>query len=116
MSEYQWNIFWADLNPVRGSEQAGTRPVLIISEEAVNQALPVLTVVCLTTLKPGRKVYPIEVLINPEESGLPQASIVMAYQLGSIAKDRLAERCGYIADEEIRASIKEALKVHLDLL
>jgi mRNA interferase MazF len=90
--------------------------VLIISEEAVNQALPVATVVCLTTLKPGRKIYSIEVLINPEESGLPHPSLVMAYQVRSIAKERLTERCGYIAGEVTRANIKKALKAYLDLL
>jgi mRNA interferase MazF len=53
---YQWNIFWADLNPIKGSEQSGRRPVLVISEEVVNQVLPIVTVVCLTSFKDGRKI------------------------------------------------------------
>ncbi len=112
---YQWNIFWADLNPTRGSEQAGRRPVLVISEEAVNQALPIVAVVCLTSLKPERKVYPIETLLEPEDSGLEERSIVMAHQIRAIAKDRLAEKCGSIGKEEIRERVKNIVRLYLDL-
>jgi len=57
-------VFWADMDPVKGSEQAEVRPVLVISAEEVNKALPVVTIVSLTSVKPGRKVYPIEVLLD----------------------------------------------------
>ena len=114
--EYQWNIFWADLNPIKGSEQAGTRPVLVISEEAVNQALPVVTVVCITSYKSGRKVYPVEVLLDPKDSHLPQSSIVMAHQIRSIAKERLLDRCGYIESQECKEKIRRVIKLYLDLL
>jgi mRNA interferase MazF len=40
MVDYQWNIFWAALDPSKGSEQAGKRPVLVVSIEEVNQVLP----------------------------------------------------------------------------
>jgi mRNA interferase MazF len=113
--DYQWNIFWADLNPVKGSEQSGIRPVLVISEEAVNQALPIVTVLCITSLKPGRKIYPIEVLLNPENTHLSQPSIVMAHQIRSISKDRLAEKCGYIDNIELKEKIKNIMKLYLDL-
>ncbi len=113
---YQWNIFWADLNPTRGSEQAGKKPVLVISEEAVNQALPIVTVVCLTSLKPRRKVYPIETLLETEESRLEEKSIVMAHQIRTIAKNRLAEKCGSIEKEEIRERIRNIVRLYLDLL
>jgi len=112
---YQWNIFWADLNPTRGSEQAGKRPVLVISEEAVNQALPIVTVVCLTSFKKGRKVYPIETLLEHKDSGLKENSIVMAHQVRAIAKDRLAEKCGTIENEEIRDRVRNIIKLYLDL-
>ncbi len=114
--DYQWSIFWADLNPIKGSEQAGTRPVLVISEEAVNQALPVVTIICLTSWKPGRKIYPIEVLLDPRESHLPQPSIAMAHQIRSISKERLIEKCGYIDHVECQDTIKQAIKLYLDLL
>jgi mRNA interferase MazF len=112
---YQWNIFWADLNPTRGNDQAGKRPVLVISEEAVNQALPIVTVVCLTSLKPGRKVYPVETLLEPEDSGLKDLSIVMAHQIRAMAKDRLAEKCGAVGKEETRERIRNIIRLYLDL-
>lgn len=112
---YQWNIFWANLNPIKGSEQAGVRPVLVISEEAVNQALPIVTIVCLTSYKQGRSIYPIEVLLEPKDSQLPSPSIVMAHQIRSIAKERLKEQCGLIQREEIKEKIKQAIKLYLDV-
>jgi mRNA interferase MazF len=115
MMGYQWNIFWVDLDPVKGSEQTGKRPVLVISEEAVNLALPIVTVICLTTLKPGRKIYPIEALLNPDECGLPQPSIAMAHQIRALAKERLTEICGSINKEETREKIRNAVKLYLDL-
>jgi mRNA interferase MazF len=113
--DYQWNIFWANLNPVKGSEQAGKRPVLVISEEAVNLALPIVTVICLTTLKPGRKIYPIEAILNPEESGLSQPGIVMAHQIRAISKERLSEMCGSVNGRAARERVRNIVRLYLDL-
>ena len=60
---YQWHIFLANLNPTKGSEQAGKRPVLVICQEQINQLLPVVNVIPLTSLKSSsRTIYPNEVL------------------------------------------------------
>jgi mRNA interferase MazF len=115
MVTFQWGIFWADLNPVKGSEQSGTRPVLIISSEEVNRALPIVTIISITSLKQGRRVYPIEVLLPSHESGLTKDSIVMAHQIRSISKEWLGEKCGSIESEETRELIKQAIKLYLDL-
>lgn len=115
MVDYQWGIFWADLEPTKGSEQAGTRPVLVISAEEVNQALPIVTILSITSIKPGRKVYPIEVLLSSRVTGLPKDSIAMAHQIRAIAKERLGEKCGSIKSEEIKEQIKIAVKTYLDL-
>lgn len=113
---YQWNIFWADLNPAKGSEQAGKRPVLVISEEAVNQAIPVVTVLPVTSLKPGRSIYPTEHLLKPEDCGLKEPSLVMAHQVRAISKDRLVEKCGTVKRPETREMIRNIIKLYLDLL
>ena len=63
MVNFQWHIFWAELSPIKGSEQSGKRPVLVISSETVNSVLPVVTVIPLTTVKPGRQIYPTETLL-----------------------------------------------------
>ena len=115
MVNYQWGIFWADLDPSKGSEQAGHRPVLVISAEEVNQALPIVAVLSLTSVKPGRKVYPTETLLEASITGLPKDSIAMAHQIRAISKERLGERCGGIEDESVRERIKAAAKTYLDM-
>lgn len=112
---YQWNIFWADLNPAKGFEQSGKRPVLVISSEAVNSALPVVTVLSLTSAKPGRQVYPTEVYLPQESTGLSKDSIAMAHQIRSISIQRLGEQCGSVDDKELRDKVKGAIRLYLDL-
>jgi len=55
IKNYKWRIFIANLNPVKGSEQRGNRPVLVISDEDFNQVMPVITILPITSLKQGRK-------------------------------------------------------------
>lgn len=115
MVAYQWGVFWADLDPVKGSEQAGKRPVLVVSVEEVNQVLPIVTILSITSVKPGRKVYPTEVYLKAEYTGLPKDSIVMAHQIRALAKERLGEKCGSIEDKNIREQIQDVMKVYLDI-
>ena len=75
--QYKWHIFLANLEPVVGSEQGKTRPVLVISEEEINQILPVVNVLP----KPERRIYPNEVLMHANIGGLEKESIVLCYQI-----------------------------------
>jgi len=115
MVSYQWGIFWANLNPPKGSEQAGHRPVLVISVEEVNRALPVVTVVSLSSFREGRKIYPTEVFLSATATGLNRDSIAMVHQVRAISKERLEEKCGYIEDEELKEKIRVALRIYFDL-
>ena len=115
MVDFQWNIFRAQLDPGKGSEQAGKRPVLVISSEEVNQALPIVTILSLTSVKPGRKVYSIETLLKASESGLPKDSIAMAYQIRAISKERLSDKIGSIDSEDARGRVRVSIKTYLDL-
>lgn len=115
MVEHQWSIFWANLDPVKGSEQSGRRPVLIISAEEANAVLPVVTAMAVTSLKTGRTVYPIEVLLDPEDTGLGKPFIAMAHQIRTISKDRLEEKVGSIKSEKVRNRIREAIRLYLDM-
>lgn len=109
MREYKWHIFLADLDPVIGSEQGKTRPVLVISEEEINQILPVVNILPITSRKPGRKVYPNEVLLLPEVGGLQKESILLCYQIRTLDKKRLIKEIGKIDDLELQDSIYDAL-------
>lgn len=115
MVEYRWKIFWAGLDPAKGSEQAGMRPVLVVSVEEVNQTLPIVTVLPLTSTRPGRVVYPTEVFLDKESAGLPKDSIAMAHQIRTISKDRLGRECGGIGQEECREKIRRAIQRHLGI-
>jgi len=110
---YQWGVFKARLGIGSGSEQQGLRPVLVISEEDFNQVMPVVTILPLTTVKPGRKVYPNEVLLAKGVGGLPRQSLVLAHQIRTIAKDRLVGLYGYLHDVEGQARIQQAVRIHL---
>lgn len=113
---FQWQVVRVDLEPVRGSEQAGVRPVLIVSNESVNAVLSVVTIVPLTTRKQARRIYPTEALLPSGAAGLPNESIAIAHQIRTISKDRLLGSYGHLTDEALRETVREALRVHLDLL
>ncbi|MDO8691571.1 MAG: type II toxin-antitoxin system PemK/MazF family toxin [Dehalococcoidia bacterium] len=113
--EIRWGIFSAALGSGEGSEQAGQRPVMVISNDGFNQVMPIVTVLPLTSLKPGRRIYPSEVLLSKGEANLPEDSIVLAHQIRTISKTRLRNPYGYINDPEIRRRVEVALRIHLDL-
>lgn len=110
---YRWGIFKARLGSGSGSEQQGVRPVLVISDEDFNRVMPVVTILPLTSLKPGRKVYPNEVLLSKGLGGLRRRSLVLAHQIRTIAKDRLVGLYGYLHDAEGQARIQQAVRIHL---
>jgi mRNA interferase MazF len=111
----QWGIFWANLDPAKGSEQSGRRPVLIISAEEANSMLPVVTILAITSLKDGRRIYPVEVFLPSGETGLNKDSIAMSHQIRTISKDRLEEKAGDITSEVIKNQIRDSIKLYLDL-
>lgn len=115
ITDYKWRIFIANLNPVKGSEQRGNRPVLAISDEDFNQVMPVVTILPITSLKQGRKVYPNEVLLPKGVAGLPHDSLVLAHQIRTISKGRLQKVLGCVKEAELMEAINNALRIHLNL-
>jgi mRNA interferase MazF len=111
----QWRVFRANLDPVAGSEQGGARPALVVSRESINSALPIVGVLPLTTKKPDRRVYSTEVLLPAGAAGQPADSIVMAHQVRTVSTRRLGEPYGELTDPDLRAEIRRAMKVYLDL-
>ena len=113
MTDYQWAVMQANLNPVIGTEQKGSRPVVVVSNEEYNQAVPNLTVLPLTSTK--RRLYPSEVLLPSGTAGQPLDSIIMAHQIRTISKQRLGKQIGRLADIELRSEVRDAIKEHLDI-
>ncbi|GAB6283526.1 MAG: type II toxin-antitoxin system PemK/MazF family toxin [Ignavibacterium sp.] len=116
MMEYRWHIFLANLDPVIGSEEGKTRPVLVISEEEINYILPVVNVLPITSRKPGRRIYPNEFLISSEGSGLLKESIVLCYQIRTLDKTRLIKKIGKIDNLEVQEEIVDALCFQLGII
>lgn len=106
----QGEIWFVDLNPTAGSEQAGRRPVLILSGNMLNQYLPVVIVAPLTT---KLKYYKGNPLLQPSSiNGLKQPSEVLVFHIRSVSKDRFRERLG-IADPR---AVNEAIKTLNEIL
>lgn len=115
ISDWRWRVFMARLDPAVGSEQAGTRPVLVVSEEEFNQNTTRVTVLPLTTRKPGRRLYPSEVLATQGTAGLTADSIVLVHQVRTISKQRLIRELGAFEDAPVRRQLLEELGEHFDL-
>ncbi|MDA3948745.1 MAG: type II toxin-antitoxin system PemK/MazF family toxin [Spirochaeta sp.] len=115
MTRWRWKLAYVYLDPVIGSEQAGNRPILVVSDETFNELMDVVTVLPLTRRKPERNVYYNEVLLPESESGLPYESIIMAHQIRTISKTRIKRAIGYIANSEIQAACIRAMQIHLGM-
>jgi mRNA interferase MazF len=113
--ETRWEVYIADLEPSAGSEQGGQRPVLIISNNDFNRVMPVITVIPLTSLKSGRRIYPSEVLLKKGCANLENDSLTLTYQIRTISKKRLTKLLGSVKDQEKQQEIETAIKLHLDL-
>jgi len=116
MMQYKWHIFLANLDPVIGSEQGKTRPVLVISEEEINQILPVVNVLPITSRKQDRRIYPNEVLIPASIGGLEKDSIALCYQIRTLDKKRLIKDLGKIDDLSLQEEIIDALSFQLGII
>lgn len=96
----QGELWYADLNPVKGSEQSGTRPVVIVSGNLANTYLN--TVICcpLTT---KIKRYKGNVLLKPDAANkLSESSEILVFHIRSVSKERLIRRIGTISADEIK--------------
>ena len=113
---WRWRVLFADLDPTLGSEQAGVRPIVIVSDEDFNQAVNLATVLPLTSRKPGRRVYPNEVLLEAGVAGLTADSIVLAHQIRTLARQRFRNTIGYLGDVEKQQQILEAIRGHLGMI
>ena len=91
-------IRWADLNPVRGSEQAGQRPVLVLSHDVFNERSGTVIAVAITS-QPQRAGFPLT--MEFESKGLPKRSWVKISQIRTLSVERLGKRMGHVSDAEM---------------
>jgi mRNA interferase MazF len=91
-------IYWADLNPIRGKEQAGRRPVLILSHDVFNERSGTVIAVALTS-QPQRAGFPLT--LELQSKGLPKKSWVKISQIRTLAVERIGQRLGKVRVEEL---------------
>lgn len=97
------NIYWADLNPVLGSEQGGLRPVLILSEDVFNERSGTVIAVALTS-QPQRAGFPLTLeLTDPR---LPKKSWVKISQVRTLSVNRIGKRVAKASEEELQSVIE----------
>ncbi len=102
----QREIWRANLNPTKGNEQQGFRPVVIISGNAMNDHLGVV-IICPFTSKVKHYAGCLVLSANPE-NGLATNSEVLTFHVRSLAKERLVEKLGEITEEQLE-QIKQGL-------
>ncbi|WP_159475479.1 type II toxin-antitoxin system PemK/MazF family toxin [Dyadobacter sp. 3J3] len=96
----QREIWWADLNPVQGSEQRGKRPVVIISGNTMNDHLDI-GIVCPLSSK-IKNFAGCVILKKDHVNRLEQDSEIISFQVRTISKSRLINKIGQITDDELR--------------
>lgn len=92
------DIWWADLNPVRGHEQAGVRPVLIISHTIFNQRSGTVIALAITS-QPPTAGFPLTYELHTPD--LPKRSWVKISQIRTLAVERLSNQLGHVSPEEL---------------
>lgn len=106
-------VFYADLSPVIGSEQGGTRPVVIIQNDVGNRHSPTVIAAAITS-KQYKNTIPTHIAIKGDSCGLAVDSVVLLEQIRTIDKKRLKEKTGCLAAEDLQ-KINKGLNISFGL-
>ena len=101
------DIYFADLDPVIGSEQGGKRPVLLIQNNLGNRFSPTVIILPLTS-RTGKKALRTHVPVSPPQGGITKPSIILCEQVRTVEKSRLLQRLGALPREKM-ALVERAL-------
>jgi mRNA interferase MazF len=91
-------IYWADLDPVRGREQAGLRPVLVLSNDLFNRRSGTVIAMAITS-QPQAAGFPLTLALPPD--CLPRPSWVKISQIRTISVERIGKRAGEVVPEDV---------------
>jgi mRNA interferase MazF len=108
------DVYFADLSPVKGSEQGGVRPVLVIQNDIGNRFSPTVIVAAITAQIQKAKL-PTHVEIEASADGFERKSVVLLEQLRTLDKQRLTDKITHLSPEAMRR-VNEALQVSVGLL
>jgi mRNA interferase MazF len=108
------DIYLVRFDPTVGHEIQKTRPAVVIQNDISNRHSPISIVAAISSQFSEPR-FPREVIIEPEESGLPKRSAVIANQIRSVHRVRLVARMGRLSASSLRR-VDEALKISLGLI
>lgn len=108
-------IYFVNLNPVQWREQAGSRPVLVLSTDAVNRLPLVVTVVVGTKGENISRDYPTNVRLLPAETGLAIETIFLCFQIRSLDSKRFPENAAGFATAQALSRIEDSVRYCLGL-
>ncbi|RHW34887.1 type II toxin-antitoxin system PemK/MazF family toxin [Lysinibacillus yapensis] len=108
------DVFFADLSPVVGSEQGGTRPVLILQNDIGNRFSPTVIIAAITAQIQKAKL-PTHVEIDAKKYGFERNSVILLEQVRTIDKSRLTDRITQL-DDELMEKVDVALEISLGLM
>ena len=103
----QGEIYFADLNPIKGHEQSGIRPVLIVQNDFLNKNLNTVIIAPITTNLSAKGMLT-TFFIDHTSSGLSRDSVALLFQIRTIDKIRLKIKAGKISNQQI-TKIREQL-------
>ena len=107
-------IYYADLSPVVGSEQGGTRPVLVIQNDVGNKYSPTV-IACAVTSQMTKAKLPTHIELRQGQFGLPKDSVVLVEQIRTLDKRRLKEKLGQL-DEKTMEKVDKAILISLGFI
>jgi mRNA interferase MazF len=113
MSIKRGELFWVDLDPTQGSEQAGRRPVVVLQNDTGNEFSPTVIVAPMTT-KNFSKEYPTNVSLPKGASGLKEDSTILLSQIRTLDKKRLEKKIGHLP-ADYQGKVDQAIKISLGL-
>jgi mRNA interferase MazF len=115
MAVQRGEIYFVNLNPVQGREQAGRRPVWVLSAEAINRLPLVVTVVVGTKGENVTRDYPTNVRVSTGESGLPTQTVFLSFQLRSLDSSRFvgppAGKVSGAVLEKVETAVRHCLEL-----
>ena len=115
MAIQRGEIYFVNLNPIKGREQAGHRPVLVLSIDAINRLPLVITVVVGTKGENISRSYQTNVRVSADESGLPMETVFLCFQVRSLDAKRFPNKpAGKVSGETLQ-KIEDAVRYCLGL-
>lgn len=111
------DVYWAELQPRSGSEQRGTRPVIVVSHDAFNEAArwrSVIVIPCSTSETQGRR-GPTAVALASGAGGLKAAGLALCHQVTTLDRSKLTKKIGRLSEAEMQA-VEAGILVALDLV